>query len=271
MESRKEKEIKYYDEKAEKLLKKESRAQSGGLPRAQSRGDFENFDPRELASFQFCYKVLAKSCKDKIVLDYGCGNGIHSFFPVSAGAKKVIGVDLSEKSLAIAKKKSEKEGMGDRVEFLKMDCEKLEFPDNYFDIIFDGGTFSSLDLSLVFPELARVLKPDGFVLGIETFGHNPITNLKRKLNKRTGKRTEWAAEHIFQMKDLISAQNYFSKIETKFFHIISWVIFPFFGLPGFKFLLKFFEGADEVLARAPFLRKYAFKVVFIFAKPKINN
>ncbi|PIU24464.1 hypothetical protein COT12_00910, partial [Candidatus Berkelbacteria bacterium CG08_land_8_20_14_0_20_39_8] len=79
-----------------------------------------------------------------------------------------------------------------------MDCEKMEFPDNLFDIIFDGGTFSSIDLVKAYPELSRVLKPDGFLIGIETFGHNPFTNLKRKINKLIGKRTEWATAHIFR-------------------------------------------------------------------------
>ena len=29
----------------------------------------------------------------------------------------------------------------------------MEFPDNYFDMVFDGGTFSSLDLKLAYPGL----------------------------------------------------------------------------------------------------------------------
>ena len=146
-----------------------------------------------------------------------------------------------------------------------MDCESLKFPDNSFDIIFDGGTFSSLDLSKVFSELVRVLKPNGFLIGIETFGHNPFTNLKRKLNKISGKRTEWAASHIFQMKDLQEAKKYFNKIETKFFHLISWIAFPFLNLPGGKFLLKILEFFDKFLFKLPFLEKYAFKVVFVFS------
>jgi ubiquinone/menaquinone biosynthesis C-methylase UbiE len=211
---------------------------------------------------------VEKYSKDKIVLDFGCGNGIHSFFIAKAGAKKVVGIDLSEKSLDIAREKAKREGMGERVEFLKMDCEKTEFPENSFDIVFDGGTFSSLDLNNVFPELVRILKPEGRVLGIETFGHNPVTNLKRRFNKATGKRTEWAAEHIFCQKDLKTAQKYFGKIDVCYFHIISFLAIPLLNIAGGKIFLKLLEALDKILFLIPVFRKYAFKVVFIFSSPK---
>jgi len=152
-----------------------------------------------------------------------------------------------------------------------MDCEKMGFPDNYFDIIFDGGTFSSIDLDKAYLELERILKPQGFLLGIETFGHNPFTNLKRKINKLIGKRTGWAAEHIFKTKDLEEAKKYFNKIEVHYFHLISWLVFPFLNLPGGKAFLKLLEFIDGVLLKIPFLRKYAFKVVFIFSCPVLHR
>ena len=260
MEPRKQKEIEYYDKKAKEWLEKFSGK--------EWESDFEGLTPFLLESYGFLRNFLKNQCKDKRVLDYGCGNGIHSIFPAKMGAEKVIGIDLSEKSLEIAKERVKREGLGDKVEFLKMDCEKMDFDDNSFDIIFDGGTFSSLDLKLAYPELARVLRPDGFLLGIETFGHNPFTNLKRKVNKIIGKRTNWAAEHIFKMEDLERAKNYFNKIETDFFHLTSWIVFPFLSLPGAKFLLKLFKTKDKLLLKIPFLRKYAFKVVFIFSQPK---
>lgn len=230
--------------------------------------DSKSFQPTLLSSFNYLYKLLAENCRGKKVLDYGCGEGVHADFLVEAGALKVVGIDLSEKSLQIARGKIEKAGLEDKIEFLLMDCEKTTFPDNSFDVILDGGTFSSLDLKIALPELARILKPEGILIGIETFGHNPLTNLKRKFNKIVGKRTGWAQSHIVKKESLELVKNYFGEANVDYFHIISWLAFPFLPFSGGKILLKIMEVGDRILLKIPFLRKYAFKTVFTFSKPK---
>jgi len=116
------------------------------------------------------------------------------------------------------------------------------------------------------------LKPEGFLIGIETLGHNPLTNLKRNFNKERGKRTKWATSHIFKIKDLRLAEEYFDKIETHFFHLVSWIAFPFLNLTGGKILLNLLEKIDYFLIFLfPFLKRYSFKIVFIFSEPRSEN
>lgn len=258
LESRKKNEMTHYDNLAKKWQKSEGKD--------AWESDAEYLEHGIFSSYQFCdawFKKHAK--KNGELLDYGCGNGIHSILPAKLGAN-VTGIDLSEESLKIARKRAKREGVANKTEFMAMDCERLSFSDDSFDRIFDGGTFSSLDLTKAIPELARVLKPKGTLLAIETLGHNPLTNLKRMINKWRGMRTGWAIDHIFKMQDISLMEKYFSNIETHYFHLLSLVAFPFLSLPGGVALLNMLEKIDSLLLRIPFLQKYAFKIVIICKK-----
>lgn len=254
MEDRKRKEIEHYNTAAKQEL--------------EQGKDFEGFFPSVLGSYQFLYKVAIPLVAGKKVLDYGCGNGVHSGFLVEH-ASQVIGIDLSEASLEVARKAHST--VGGKVSFIKMDCEALEFPDQSFDVVFDGGTFSSLDFSKAIGEITRVLKPDGILIGIETFGHNPFANAKRVLNRLTGKRTSWAASHIITQKEIDALREQFDKVEVHYFHLISLFAFPFLSLPGAHFVLQFAERIDQVFLRFPFFQKYAFKLVFVCTNVKKNS
>lgn len=256
-EERKKREIDFYDIQAKKLKERHA---------SDAATDFEGFSPAELSSFKFCYRLVSERAGGAVLLDYGCGNGVHTGF-LAGVAAKVVGIDLSEASLAIAKERIKKAGLESKTDFMAMDCEQLDFPGGSFDIIFDGGTFSSLDLDRALPELARVLKPGGSVIGIETFGHNPITNFKRSLKAKTGGRTAWAASHIFTMDDYAKAGRYFAKTEAYFFHLVSWAVFPLLNLPGGRNLLRAVEAVERPFLKAPLFRRWAFKTVFVFSKP----
>ncbi|PVU95645.1 hypothetical protein BB561_001682 [Smittium simulii] len=72
--------------------------------------------------------------KDKIVLDVGCGTGILSMFAASAGAKHVIGVDMSN-IIDKAKLIVQENGFGDKITLLKGKMEEIEMPYKQVDII----------------------------------------------------------------------------------------------------------------------------------------
>jgi len=66
--------------------------------------------------------------KDKIVLDVGCGTGILSMFAAKAGAKQVIGVDMSS-IVEHAKQIVEDNHLSDKVTILKGKVEEITLPD----------------------------------------------------------------------------------------------------------------------------------------------
>jgi SAM-dependent methyltransferase len=54
---------------------------------------------------------------DDVVIDVGCGCGVLSFVAARLGAKRVIGCDLSEEAVEIARRNAATLGLEDRVEF----------------------------------------------------------------------------------------------------------------------------------------------------------
>ena len=71
---------------------------------------------------------------NKIVLDVGCGTGILSMFCVKAGAKHVIGVDMSN-IIEQARKIVDVNGMSDKITLLKGKMEEVTLPFPKVDII----------------------------------------------------------------------------------------------------------------------------------------
>lgn len=263
MEDYKQKEKEHYD-----ALAKEWREQTANTKNL-SATDIETIDVMKMPSYQYLYRLLGEYVKGKSVLDYGCGHGMHAVALADRGAREVVGIDLSEESLAIARERAHKAGYDSRITFKSIDAEHLEFPDGRFDVVFDGGTFSSIDVTKALPEIERVLAPGGVLIGIETLGHHPLANLKRWLNRKRGTRTTWAANHIMKMRDLRLAKTYFTPEKLFFFHFISLITIPFARFPGGSLLVRIGEGIDTILfALFPFLKRYAFKIVFVFKKTK---
>ncbi|KAH3686399.1 hypothetical protein WICPIJ_002578 [Wickerhamomyces pijperi] len=72
--------------------------------------------------------------KDKIVLDVGCGTGILSMFAAQAGAKHVIGVDMSN-IIEMAQKIVDLNGFSDKITLVRGKLEDVTLPYPKVDII----------------------------------------------------------------------------------------------------------------------------------------
>ncbi|XXG94698.1 Riboflavin synthase alpha chain [Hypoxylon texense] len=72
--------------------------------------------------------------KDKVVLDVGCGTAILSMFAVKAGAKHVIGVDMST-IIFKAKEIVKVNGMEDKITLIQGKMEEIDLPFPKVDII----------------------------------------------------------------------------------------------------------------------------------------
>src|SRR5688572_29310176 len=64
--------------------------------------------------------------RDKVVLDFGCEGGLESIDMAQHGARKVIGLDLYEDSLAGARRRANEAGVGDKCVFATTTEEKVD-------------------------------------------------------------------------------------------------------------------------------------------------
>lgn len=102
------------------------------------------------------------------ILDIATGTGDFAIEAVKLNPQKIIGIDISEKMLSIAKEKIRKLHLEGKIKFQLADCENLPFENNSFDAVtvgFGVRNFENLDKGL--KEMHRVLKKDGKIVILE--------------------------------------------------------------------------------------------------------
>ena len=105
------------------------------------------------------FKSFVSTKKTDVILDIGCGTG-RLTIPISKRCKKIVGVDFSDKTLAIAREKST--GLNN-IEFRKHDVtKKLPFKNASFEKVICLLAINHISNVLsFFKEIQRVLKIGG--------------------------------------------------------------------------------------------------------------
>jgi demethylmenaquinone methyltransferase/2-methoxy-6-polyprenyl-1,4-benzoquinol methylase len=114
--------------------------------------------------------ILAlKDLHPKKILDIATGTGdlaIEAYRLLKP--EKILGIDLSEKMMAVGREKIIEAGLTDVISFDKQDCADLQLENDSFDaamVAFGVRNFEKLDQSL--REILRVLKPGGKLMILE--------------------------------------------------------------------------------------------------------
>lgn len=99
--------------------------------------------------------------KGKKVLDLGCGFGEHCKQFVNRGAEKVVGIDISEKMLEVAKVEN-----GDpKITYLNMPMEDIDGLQETFDIVISSLAFHYVeDFEGVIKKIHSLLKESGIFI-----------------------------------------------------------------------------------------------------------
>jgi phosphoethanolamine N-methyltransferase len=103
----------------------------------------------------------------KRVLDLGCGLGGASVTMArDLGATDIVGFDIDEVVLGRARSLVEENRVDDRVQLILGNPGPLQFADESFDIVYMTAVACHMsDLAGFFREIARVLKPGGWLVG----------------------------------------------------------------------------------------------------------
>lgn len=139
------------------------------------------------------------------VLDVGCGSGASAIpaAEIVGPAGRVVGIDLAERLLALARAKATERRLAN-VEFIRGDMEQLEFADGAFDaVVCVFAIFFVPDMARQVRELWRRLRPGGR-LAITTWGPRMF---------EPGSSAWWAAVKQVRL-DLLPAVNPWERITT---------------------------------------------------------
>ena len=122
------------------------------------------------------------------VLDLGCGTGYPSILAAQVVGSKgtVVGLDLSEAMLAVARRKAEELGLSN-MKFQAEDITNLQFDSTSFDAVISRFCLMFLpEIPLVVKEIARVLRPGGYAVAAvwSTPDKNPFIRIPMEAIKR---------------------------------------------------------------------------------------
>jgi phosphatidylethanolamine/phosphatidyl-N-methylethanolamine N-methyltransferase len=139
------------------------------------------------------------------VLEVGVGTGIS--LPQYAANTRVFGTDISEAMLAKARQRVTEQRLNNVEGLAVMDAEKLEFPDNSFDVVMAQYVVTAVpNPEKALDEFARVLRPGGELIilsrvsadaGVRRFIEQRLQPVVRQLGWRTdfawSRFAQWAA------------------------------------------------------------------------------
>lgn len=165
--------------------------------------EYPDGDPEKI----FKKKLLGLANKNKIALDAGCGDGKFAF-QIAKYFLSITGIDISKELLKIARQKQNTLQVKNVI-FKLQDASKTSFSDKSFDLIFSrrGPT--------PFPEFQRLLKPNGYFIGIN-IGEKDCQGVKEVFGRGQGF-GQWDTSRLEKDKqelenegfEVVFAQDYF--------------------------------------------------------------
>ena len=214
---------------------------------------------------EFFNNIVNKNVIGKKILELGCGIGINTIAISKKGAA-ATGIDISSEAISRAKNTAQEHN--ENVQYYEMSIEDMSFNEHSFDKIFGSGILHHTDLSNSLYQIKRVLKEDGQAIFFEPLGHNPLINLFRKLTPSLRS----VDEHPLLMQDFDLIKKIFPNTIYSYFHLSTFLIFPFIKSGLFMNLFNKFNKLDKLIfEKISFIKKYAWIVIIQINNQSANN
>lgn len=199
----------------------------------------------------------------KTVLDCGCGSGVTTVRLAQQGAK-VYSFDLSSELVELTRRRAQANGLEDRIQLGQMQFEKMDYPDDFFDLAFGNMILHHVDCGDAGRELARVLKPGGRAVFAETSGRNKLLMLARRhLAGRCGiDKYSTDGEKPLERPELDALGRHYSSMKVHYLEFLFFTTACSNVLKwrrSTKWLQTVLFGTDCLIYKyVPFLRRYSY-------------
>jgi len=160
--------------------------------------------------------------RGKKILDLGCGAGEAAVWFAKQGAD-VTASDLSSEFLALVQRVAALHGT--QLHTHHADADRLDFPDNTFDVVYAGNVLHHVDTDKTLDQIHRILKPGGVLVSWDPLTHNPVINIYRRMAMPV--RTE--DEHPLHIRDINKFRQRFTDVRFDCFWFSTlWIFLRFY-------------------------------------------
>ncbi|NIV29682.1 MAG: methyltransferase domain-containing protein [Anaerolineae bacterium] len=123
---------------------------------------------------EYAKKLSSRGFTQGRIIDVGCGSGATNLVLAERFPRaEIVGIDLSDPLLRLAREATANTSFGDRVAFERADVQQIPYDDDSFDVAISTNMVHIVEHPLrMLGEIERILAPDG---------HLFIVDLRRSL------------------------------------------------------------------------------------------
>ncbi len=119
----------------------------------------------EMFGQEYARKLSLRGFQKGRIIDIGCGFGATNLVLAKRFVdSEIVGIDLSEPLLRLARRAADAANIGERVRFEKADVHQIPYEDNSFDVVINVNMVHLVEEpTQMLNEIERVLVPGGFL------------------------------------------------------------------------------------------------------------